>query len=47
MRFLAPYMRTTLRGIRRHRGPNSTSAPPSHAVNTNAKHLRLRRRPSA
>jgi len=43
MRSLAPYTRATLRGIRRRRGPNSTSAPPSHFVNTNAKRLRPRR----
>jgi hypothetical protein len=44
MRSSAPYTRATLRGIRRRRGSNSTSAPPSHAVNTNAE--RLRRQPS-
>jgi hypothetical protein len=46
MRSLAPYTRATLRGIRRGRGPNSTSAPPSRAVNTNAERLRPRRQPS-
>ena len=46
MRFSAPYTRATLRGIRRRKGPNSTFAPPSRAVNTNAKRLRLRRQPS-
>jgi hypothetical protein len=44
MRSLAPYTRATLRGIRRRRGSNSTSALPSHAVNTNAE--RPRRQPS-
>jgi len=44
MRSLAPYIRAMLRGIRHRRGSNSTSALPSHAVNTNAK--RLRRQPS-
>jgi hypothetical protein len=46
MRSSAPYTRATLRGIRRGRGPNSTSVPPSRAVNTNAERLRLRRQPS-
>ena len=46
MRSSTPYTRATLRGIRRHRGPNSTSAPPSRAANTNAKRLRPRRQPS-
>jgi hypothetical protein len=46
MRSSAPYTLATLRGIRRRRGPNSTSAPPSRAVNTNAKRLRLHRQPS-
>jgi hypothetical protein len=46
MRSLAPYTRATLRGIRRRRGPNSTSVLPSRAVNTNAKRLRPRRPPS-
>ena len=46
MRSLAPYTRAMLRGIRRRRGPNSTSAPPSRAVNTNAERLRPRRPPS-
>jgi len=46
MRFLAPYIRATLRGIRRRRGPNSTSTLPSRAVNTNAKRLYPRRQPS-
>jgi len=45
MRSLAPYTRATLRGICR-RSPNSTSAPPSRAVNTNAERLRPRRQPS-
>jgi hypothetical protein len=44
MRSSAPYTRATLRGIRCRRGSNSTSAPLSHAVNTNAK--RPRRQPS-
>ena len=34
MRYLAPYTRATLRGIRRRRGPNSTSALLSRVVNT-------------
>ena len=39
MRFLAPYTRGTLRGIRRGRGPNSTSArSPAEAL-----HKALRR----
>jgi len=46
MRSLAPYTCATLRGICYHRGPNSTSTPPSRAVNTNAKRLRPRRQPS-
>jgi len=33
-------MRVTLKGIRRCKGPNSTTKP---LVNTNAKHLYLRR----
>ena len=36
----------TLRGSRRGRGYNSTSAPPSRVVTTNAKRLRPRRPPS-
>ena len=44
MRSLAPYTPVTLRGIRRRRGSNSTSALLSHVVNTNAK--RPRRQPS-
>jgi len=47
MRFLVPYTRATLRGIRRGKGANSTSVPPSRAVNTNAERLRPRRQPSA
>ena len=43
MRSLAPYTRVTLRGTRRRRGPNSTSAPLSRVVNTNAKRLRPHR----
>jgi len=43
MRFLIFYTRAILKGIRRRRGPNSIFAPLSHAVNTNAKRLRLRR----
>ena len=43
MRSLAPYTHATLRGIRRRRGPNSTFAPLSRTVNTNAEHLRPRR----
>ena len=46
MRSLAPYTRATLKGSRRRKGPNSTSAPPSRAVNTNAERLRPRRQPS-
>ena len=46
MRSSAPYTRATLRGIRRHRGPNSTSTPLSRVVNTNTKRLRLYRQPS-
>ena len=46
MRSLAPYTRAMLRGICRRRGPNSTSAPLSRVVNTNAKYLRPRRQPS-
>ena len=46
MRSLALYTRATLRGIRHRRGPHSTSVLPSHAVNTNAEHLRLYRQPS-
>ena len=46
MRSLAPYTRATLRGIRCCGGPNSTSVPPSRAVNTNAKRLRPHRQPS-
>jgi len=45
MRSLAPYTRAMLKGICRHRGPNST-VPPSCAVNTNAECLRPRRQPS-
>ena len=41
MRSLAPYMRAILRGIYRHKGPNSTLL--SRVVNTNAECLRLRR----
>jgi hypothetical protein len=44
MRSLAPYTRAILRGIRRRRGSNSTSAPLSYAVNTNTE--RLRHQPS-
>jgi len=47
MRYLGPYARATLRGICRREGPNSTSAPLSRLVNTNAERLRLRRQPSA
>jgi len=43
MKSLAPYTLAMLRGIRRRRGPNSTSIPLSRLVNTNAKRLRLRR----
>ena len=46
MRSSAPYTRATLRGSRRGRGHNSTSAPPSRVVTTNAERLRLRRPPS-
>jgi hypothetical protein len=46
MRSSAPYTRAILRGIRRRRGPNSTSAPLSRVVNTNAERLRLYRQPS-
>src|SRR6266567_6778723 len=46
MRSSAPYTRATLRGSRRGRGHNSTSAPPSRAVTTNAERLRSRRPPS-
>jgi len=42
MRFLAPYMRAMLKGIRRRRGLNST-VPLSRAVNTNVERLCLRR----
>ena len=42
MRSLTPYTHATLRGSRRGRGYNSTSAPPSRVVTTNAKRLRLR-----
>jgi len=42
MRSSAPYTRATLRGSRRGRGHNSTSAPPSRVVTTNAKRLRVR-----
>ena len=47
MRSLAPYTRAMVRGSRRRRGPNSTSAPLSRAVNTNAERLRLRCQPSS
>ena len=46
MRSSAPYTRATLRGSRRGRGHNSTSAPPSRAVTTNTERLRPRRPPS-
>ena len=46
MRSLAPHTRATLRGSRRGRGHNSTSAPPSRVVTTNAERLRPRRPPS-
>jgi len=46
MRSLAPYTRAMLRGSRRGRGYNSTSAPLSRVVTTNTKRLRLRRPPS-
>ena len=39
MKSSAPYTRVTLRGSRRGRGHNSTSAPPSREVTTNAKRL--------
>ena len=45
MRSLALYMCAMLRGIRRYRGPNSTSTPPSHTVNTNAKRPRCQPSP--
>ena len=44
MRSSALYTRVTLRGIRGRRGSNSTSAPLSHVVNTNAE--RPRHQPS-
>ena len=44
MRSLAPYTHVTLRRSRRGRGHNSTSAPLSRVVNTNAKRLHLRLR---
>ena len=46
MRSSAPYTRATLRGNRCGRGHNSTFAPPSRVVTTNAERLRLRRPPS-
>ena len=46
MRSLAPYTRAILRGGRRGRGHNSTSALPSRAVTINTEGLRLRRPPS-
>ena len=46
MRSLAPYTRATLRGSRRGRGHNSTSALSSRVVTTNTKRLRPRRPPS-
>jgi hypothetical protein len=46
MRSLAPYTRAILRGSRRGRGRNSTSAPPSRVVTTNAERLRPRHPPS-
>ena len=46
MRSLAPYTHAILKGIRCHKGPNSTFTLPSCAVNTNAKCLYPRRRPS-
>ena len=46
MRSLAPYTHAILRGNRRSRGHNSTSAPLSRAVTTNAKRLRSHRPPS-
>ena len=42
MRSLTPYTRVTLKGSRRGRGHNSTSALLSRVVTTNAKRLRLR-----
>ena len=39
-------MGATLRGIRRRRGPNSTSIPLSRVVNTKAERLYPRRQPS-
>ena len=46
MRSSAPYTRAMLRGSRCGRGHNSTFAPPSRVVTTNAKRLRPRRPPS-
>ena len=46
MRSSAPYTRATLRGNRRGKSHNSTSAPPSRVITTNAKRLRPRRPPS-
>ena len=46
MRSSAPYTRAILRGSRCGKGHNSTSAPPSRIVTTNAERLRLRRPPS-
>ena len=47
MRSLAPYTRVILKGSRRGRGHNSTSAPPSCVITTNTKRLRLCRPPSS
>jgi hypothetical protein len=46
MKSLAPYTRAMLRGSRRGRGYNSTSAPPSRVATINAERLRPRCPPS-